>query len=245
MTKADPVGSHREAEGSIYLNPQTWAVISGVGSPERLQTAMEKVDELLESPYGSLTLYPAYTKPQPHIGRLTEFVPGIWENGCPYCHGSAFKMVADCILGRGNAAYATLCKIMPDAPDNPTEASGCEPYAFTNMYLGPENPRPGFAMFGWISGTAGWVFRAVTQSMLGFQPEYDGFTVQPCLPAAWEACSFERQFRGNRYSIEIHNPQHVQKGVVSISLDGQERTNTYIPYIEDHALHHIVVVMGK
>ena len=240
-----PVGSHTEKEGRIYLNPQTWAAISGIAPAERLEKAIRQVDEQLESPYGSLTLAPAYTKPQHSIGRLTEFVPGIWENGCPYCHGSAFKIVADCLLGRGNAAYATLKKVMPDASDNPMEHSGCEPYAFTNMYLGPENPRPGFAMFGWISGTAGWVFRAVTQSMVGFQPAYDGFDVKPCLPSEWEGCRFERQFRQNRYRIEIRNPQHVQSGVVTLELDGRPLDDTFVPYLEDGLCHELIVTMGK
>lgn len=239
-----PVGSHAESEGKIYLNPQTWAVISGIASDDRAQAAMRQVDSLLDCPYGSLTLYPAYTRPQASIGRLTEFVPGIWENGCPYCHGSAFKIVADCCLGRGNAAYATLKKIMPDAPDNPMEHSGCEPYAFTNMFLGPANPRPGFAMFGWISGTAGWAFRAVTQDMLGFHPDFNGFELRPCLPSEWEGCRFERQFRENRYRVQIRNPHHRQYGVVSLELDGAALDGAFVPYIPDGRTHDIVVTMG-
>lgn len=238
------VGSHTEAEGSMYLNPQTWAVISRIAPVERLQQIMQQVDQRLECPYGSLTLSPAYTSPDLSIGRLTEFVPGIWENGCPYCHGSAFKMVADCMLGRGDAAYRTLQKVMPDAANNPTEVSGCEPYAFTNMYLGPDNPRPGFAMFGWISGTAGWVFRAVTQEMMGFQPTYHGIVIAPCIPSDWDACRFERQFRGNRYCLEIENPHHVQSGVASIELDGVLLEQAFIPYTEDGKKHHVRVVLG-
>lgn len=239
----NPVGTHAESEGKIYLNPQTWAVISGVAPSDRAEEIMKQVDEQLDSPYGSLTLSPAYTKPNLSIGRLTEFVPGIWENGCPYCHGSAFKIVADCILGRGNKAYDTLKKIMPDSPDNPSEHSGCEPYAFTNMYLGPDNPRPGFAMFGWISGTAGWVFRAVTQSMIGFQPDYDGFYINPCIPSIWEKCSFERTFRKNRYKLIINNPSHVQSGVRELIFDGKVQQNNYVPYHEDGQEHLILVIM--
>lgn len=238
------VGTHTEEEGRIYLNPQTWAVISGIADSARQEQVMRQVDEQLESPYGSLTLSPTYTKPNLSIGRLTEFVPGIWENGCPYCHGSAFKIVADCLLGRGDRAYATLQKVMPDAPHNPTEHSGCEPYAFTNMYLGPDNPRPGFAMFSWISGTAGWMFRAVTQSMIGFQPTYEGFRMNPCLPSAWDGCSFERMFRKNRYRVTIDNTAHVQSGVKRLELDGRPVEGTEIPYCEDGNTHTIHVVMG-
>lgn len=239
-----PVGTHTESEGRIYLNPQTWAVISRVAPPERARTAMEQVDAQLECDYGTLTLSPAYTQPQPRIGRLTEFVPGIWENGCPYCHGSAFKIVADCLMGRGNEAYATLSRVMPDHPDNPMEHSGCEPYAFTNMYLGPQNPRAGFAMFGWITGTAGWMFRAVTQGILGFHCTYDGFDVAPCLPAAWESCRFIRRFRENTYTIDIENPHHRQSGVCLLEVDGISLPGHHVSYKEDGREHHIRVQLG-
>lgn len=245
VDNGNSVGSHNEKEGSIYLNPQTWAVISKICDTDTAKKVMEQVDERLECDYGSLTLAPPYTKPNLSIGRLTEFVAGIWENGCPYCHGSAFKIVADCILGRGNRAYGTLSKIMPDSPENPTENSGCEPYAFTNMYLGPQNPRPGFAMFGWISGTAGWVFRAVIEYMLGFQPDFDGFYVNPCIPSIWNECSLERTFRKNRYVLKIKNPDNIEKGVKILSVDGVLQESNFIPYIEDGKTHIIDVIMGK
>ena len=239
----NPVGSHAEKEGSIYLNPQTWAVISRITTSEREKTAMQQVDNRLTCTYGMLTLAPPYTSHNPKIGRLTGFVPGIWENGCPYCHGSAFKIVADCLMGRGNEAYDTLSRVMPDHPDNPIEQSGCEPYAFTNMYLGPENPRAGFAMFGWISGTAGWMFRAVTQGLLGFHSGYDSFVIEPCIPQSWPTCSLKRRFRENVYHIVINNPNGKQYGISNIIMDGQKLDSNCIPYIEDRREHRIIVTL--
>ena len=180
--KGEKVGTHTEIEGSTYLNSQTWAVMSGVCDGERTEKCLKAVDEILDSPYGPLTLYPTYTKFNPNIGRLSSFIPGIWENGTPYCHGGTFKIVADCVVGRGNEAYKTMLKILPDSIENPSTHSGCEPYALTNMYFGPDNPRSGETMFAWVTGTAGWMFRAMTQYMLGFYPDYEGFNIEPCIP---------------------------------------------------------------
>lgn len=238
------VGTHTEKEGRIYLNPQSWAVISRIAPPDRIEKAFKAVDTLLEAPYGMLTLWPAYTKENKKIGRLTAFVPGVWENGTPYCHGGAFKIVADCILGRGDKAYETLAKIIPDSKENPVENSGCEPYAFTNMYQGPDNPRPGFAMFGWITGSAGWMYRAMTQWIMGFHCDYDSVVIDPCLPAAWKSCRIRRKFRENTYDIKISNPDGVQKGLKRLIVDGKEIEGNRIAYVPDGKVHEVTAVMG-
>ena len=240
----DKVGTHTEAEGSIYLNSQTWALMSGIAPDERIAPCLKAIDERLDSPYGPLTLSPTYTSYKPEIGRLTGFVPGIWENGAPYCHGGTFKIVADCCLGRGDAAYRTMLKIMPDSPDNPSEHSGCEPYALTNMYFGPDNPRAGQTMFAWVTGTAGWIFRSATQYMLGFHPGYETFTVNPVIPHDWKECRIRRPFRGDVYDIVIHNPDGVQSGISRITLDGEAISGTTLPIQGDGKLHRIEIVLG-
>ncbi|WP_438434057.1 GH36-type glycosyl hydrolase domain-containing protein [Gorillibacterium sp. sgz500922] len=240
----DKVGTHTEAEGSIYLNSQTWALMSGIAPEERIAPCLKAIDERLDSPYGPLTLSPTYTSYKPEIGRLTGFVPGIWENGAPYCHGGTFKIVADCCLGRGDAAYRTMLKIMPDSPDNPSEHSGCEPYALTNMYFGPDNPRAGQTMFAWVTGTAGWIFRSATQYMLGFHPGYATFTVNPVIPHEWKECRIRRPFRGDVYDIVIHNPDGVQSGISRITLDGEAISGTTLPIQGDGKLHRIEIVLG-
>lgn len=237
----EPVGSHTEETGKIYLNSQTWAVMTGVAEGERKDKCLESVDRYLDSDYGPLTLYPAYRKYQPHIGRLTSFVPGIWENGTPYCHGGAFKAVSDCCVGRGDKAFASLMKILPDSATNPSTHSGCEPYALTNMYLGPENPRRGETMFAWVTGTAGWIFRLVTQYMLGFHPGYDVITINPCIPSAWKTCSLKRNFRGTVYQVSIRNENGNQSGVKRLIFDGNEVEGNQIPLCTDGKEHTVEV----
>lgn len=199
----EPVGSHTNDEGKVYLNPQTWAVLTGLAEGERKTLCLQAVDEMLESDHGSLTLWPAYTREQPNVGRLTVLLPGMYENSTPYCHGTAFKIVSDCVAGRPEEAYRSYLKVMPDSDDHPSSVSGCEPYAFTNQYLGPDNGRAGESISGWITGTAAWMFRAVTEYFAGVRPGYDGFEVRPCLPSAWEGMTVERQFRDTDFRIEI------------------------------------------
>lgn len=214
----EAVGSHTESEGQVYLNPQTWAVLSGLATGERKEKCLKAIDELLESDHGSLTLSPAYTEEKPNIGRLSVLLPGMYENGTPYCHGTAFKIVADCMAGRGNEAWRSWQKVMPDSVDHPSSISGCEPYAFTNQYLGPDNGRAGASITGWITGCAGWMFRAVVEYFAGVKPDYDGFRIEPCLPDEWPSISLRRSLRGREREIRIERDA---SGEVLITLDGK------------------------
>lgn len=238
--KGERVGSYLEEEGMIYLNPQTWSVITGVASEERARLCIQSVDRYLNSDYGPLTLYPPYTKYNPNIGRLTGFVPGVWENGAPYCHGGAFKVVCDCMLGRGDEAFASVMDILPDSNKNPSTHSGCEPYALTNMYLGPDNRRRGETSSAWITGAAGWIYRALTQYMLGFHPGYDTVTFDPCLPSHWKYLNGTRVFRGATYVLKINNPRGNTKGIKRITVNGQETERT-IPCFTDNGIHNVVI----
>ncbi len=239
----EKVGSHTEQEGGIYLNSQTWAILANVADEDRRKSCMEAVEKYLDSDYGPLTLYPTYTSFNNRIGRLTSFNPGIWENGTPYCHGGTFKAVADCLCGNGNKAYETVLKILPDSEKNPSVHSGCEPYAVTNMYLGPDNPRRGETIFGWVTGTAGWMFRVVTQYMIGFMPGYDTFTINPCIPSEWKKVTIRREFRSDVYLITIDNTAGLQSGVASVEVDGETVASNEINIFNDGKTHTVVVRM--
>ena len=218
--------------------------MSGIAEKDRIEKCFAAIDQKLSSPYGPLTLYPAYTSYNPSIGRLTGFVPGIWENGTPYCHGGTFKIVADCYAGRGNEAYNTLKEIMPDSEQNPSNCSGCEPYAFTNMYFGPSNPRAGQTAFAWVTGTAGWIFRAVTQYMLGFHPQYDHIEIKPCIPEWWGNGSMKRVFRGDTYMLKIVNENKSSTAIKRILVDGQKINGNKVSIFSDGKEHEILVEMA-
>jgi cellobiose phosphorylase len=237
------VGCKDEVEGRIYLNSQTWAVMCGVAEEDKIEKCLKAIDNELDSPFGPLTLHPPYTSYNPSIGRLTGFVPGIWENGTPYCHGGTFKIVADCAIGRGNEAYDTLRKIMPDSESNPSDHSGCEPYVFTNMYFGPDNPRAGETAFAWVTGTAGWMFRSVIQYMLGFHPGYDSITIKPCIPEDWKECTMKRTFRGDIYIINIINENKTQSEIEKVVVDDIEIEGNSFKIFQDGREHSVKVYL--
>jgi cellobiose phosphorylase len=221
-----PVGSSANKEGRIYLNTQTWAVLTGIAQGERKDLCLQAIDQMLESDHGSLTLWPPYTAADENVGRVTMLLPGMYENGTPYCHGTAFKIVTDIIAGRPDHALRSWRKVMPDNPLHPSILSGCEPYAFTNQYLGPANGRAGDSISGWITGTAGWMFRAVIEYFCGIKPGYHGFTVEPCLPTEWQTVQVTRTLRGTMHDIQI---QRTSAGC-DITIDGHPYHGGELPY---------------
>jgi cellobiose phosphorylase len=150
----------------------------------------------------------------------------MYENNTPYCHGTAFKICADLDAGRPDEALRSFRKVMPDNANHPSAVSGCEPYAFTNQYLGPQNGRSGDSITGWITGTAGWMYRAVLEYMAGIQPDYDGFHIRPCLPTEWPALSVERVLRGKRYRIEISRSDDGY----DITVNGEPLRDGFVAY---------------
>ena len=163
---------------------------------------MDKVEEKLKCDYGYVLCSPSFTKGKDNIGRVSYFQPGLVENGGVYNHGVAFKIIADCLLKRGDIAYKTLKLI---SCDNPKLAnSGVEPYAVTNMYIGPENKYfAGFAPMCWVTGTAGWLYRAVTEYICGIKATINGLKIDPCLPLEWDEIKVSRIFRNNKYEFVI------------------------------------------
>lgn len=198
---AEKVGSYENEEGRTYLNPQTWAVIAEIFEGEKAHALMEHVEKNLKCDYGYVQNMPPYTKPDEHIGRMSYFGPGLYENSSVYNHGVMFKVVADCLLKRGDYAYETLKMVRYDNPKNPN--SGTEPYAISNMYFGPGAfSNKGYAPYSWTTGSAAWMYRAITEFLLGVQADFDGLIIDPAFPAAWDNVRAEREFRGATYCIK-------------------------------------------
>lgn len=194
------IGSKYEKEGSIFLNPQTWAVLANVGSIKEQNKVMNNVEEKLKCSFGYMQLAPSFSKGDDNIGRASYFLPGTYENGSVYNHGVAFKIAADYALNRNDNAYETLKMISPIYNQN----SGMEPYAYGNMYLGPECiSRVGFSPMPWITGTAGWIYKNVQELLLGIIPDYDGIIINPKLPSHWNKVKIKRIYQNIIFDICI------------------------------------------
>ena len=228
------VGSHLNKQGQIYLPPQAWAVYSQIGTPEHLEMCIRSVEQRLESEHGCLVSSPAYTHADENVGRLTVILPGTYENASPYCHGTAFMIAALLKAGKPEDALRLYRKVMPDNPEHPSDCSGVEPYAFTNQYLGPDNLRAGISVSGWITGTAGWMYNNVIKLIFGFQPDYKGVYIKPCLPAEWKSVSMKTHLRGVQYYLKISNSGGSKK---TLLVNEKEIAGDFIAYCDEPVMN--------
>ena len=235
----EKIGTDDDEYAKIYLNPQTWAVLANLTDKKTLEVFMDSVEKRLICDFGYMQCYPSYRKGTDKIGRVSYFQPGQVENGAVYNHGVAFKIVADCMLGRGDLAYETLKRIRFDNPKNPD--NGMEPYAISNMYIGPESESfVGYAPMSWITGTAGWIYRAITEYMCGIQATMQGLKIQPCLPSEWKEITVTRWFRGAKYEITIKKADQTK-----MIVDGFEMLGNIIPIFEENKTCKVVFEVGN
>lgn len=235
------VGTSEDRVGNTYLNTQTWAVISGIGSRERLQSAMNSVDKYLETPYGLSLVMPAYDGADENIGVSSAFARGMKENGAVFSHATAFNLVAKAILGRGNDLYRVYKKVLPAC--KPQDIHKTEPYIYSQFAHGPNSPEYGRGAYHWMTGTAAWMFRAVLDYMLGIRTDIGGIKISPCINEEWDSYEVIRPFRKNVYKITVHNPSHRQTGVSHIIVDGKRQDSDFIEYIGDGKTHIVEVYM--
>ncbi|MCL4562445.1 MAG: glycosyl transferase [Chloroflexi bacterium] len=239
-----PLGSRTNAQGQIYLNSQSWGVISGFATPERTRACLDTAYERLNTRYGIKISAPGYNGFDPRQGGITTYPPGAKENGGIFLHTNPWMMIAEALAGNGERAYQYYCQINPARQNDRLDEYECEPYVYAQNILGDEHLQFGLARNSWLTGTASWVYQAATQYILGVRPEYDGLRIEPCIPLAWEEFRVQRKFRGASYAIRVHNPGHVCSGVKSIALDGKPISGTLIPVLSDGTEHQVEVVLG-
>jgi cellobiose phosphorylase len=242
--KGKPIGSHKNDQGQIYTNAQSWAVLSGFANRKRARKAMDAVFLHLNTSNGVKVSTPGYDGFDPEKGGVTTYPPGAKENGGIFLHTNPWVMMAETILGRGDRAYQYYSQINPANKNEDIDTYECEPYVYPQNILGDEHPQFGLARNAWLTGTASWAYQAGLQYMLGVRPEYDGLRIDPCIPATWPGFSLTRRFRGAEYHISISNPDHVSKGVKSVVLDGHALDQPLLPVLKDGAVHEVEVLMG-
>lgn len=239
FSKFGPVGSKSSPTGgNIYINPQVWSILADVVPKDRLAAVLKAIDGM-DKKYGIQLCEPAYPHYDSHVGRMSGMLPGLFENGGVYNHCNAFKIMADCKLGRGEQALSTLNKMIPDSKDNPVSITGAEPYLFVNCWC----MHPSFftrIWFGWFTGTSAWALRGFYEGICGLKRDYEGLRIQPCLPEAWDRVELTRTFRGCKYQIVIENHN---RGTKRILLDGRELSGDILPVLRDGQVHHVRVCL--
>ena len=243
--QSEKVGSKECEEGKIFIEPQGFCVMAGIGKEEGLaEKALDSVHERLETKYGVMILQPAYTRYHLELGEITSYPPGYKENAGIFCHNNPWISIAETVIGRGDRAFEIYRKICPSYIEEISEIHRTEPYVYSQMVAGADAPRFGEAKNSWLTGTAAWTFVNLSQALLGIQPDYDGLIVDPCLPGKFGDFKVDRRFRNAEYHIEIHKPEGVQKGVSWIEVDGEKIAGNQIPLVDGKKEYHVIVQMG-
>jgi cellobiose phosphorylase len=247
----EKIGSKENVEGQIYLNAQTWAVIAGVADRERAEKVMDEVEKNLDYKAGPLLLYPGYKTPDKYIGYLSRYAAGMRENGGVYTHAATWAVIAEAMLGRGEEAFRMFSKINPINRGKKPDEYFAEPYVTPGNIEGPDSKFYGRGGWTWYTGSASWLFKAGLEWILGVRPTFEGLVIDPCIPAAWDGFSVQRQFRGALYMIEVKNPEHVNSGVKEILVDGGKyaehclKSKPALPVFKAGSTHEILVTLGK
>lgn len=239
-----PLGSHKNEQGQIFVNGQSWAVISGFATPERGRAALDSVYTRLNTRNGIKLSTPGFNGFDPRKGGVSTYPPGAKENGGIFLHANPWAMIAETLLGRGDRAFEYYNQINPAARNERIEEFESEPYVYPQNILGDEHPLFGLARNSWLSGTAAWAYQAATRYILGLRPTYTGLLIDPCIPARWDGFRARRFFQGAWYEIEVQNPEHICRGVRCIEVDGRTREGKLAPIFADGQTHQVVVILG-
>ena len=214
----EKVGDNASKEGQVFINPQSWAVLSGVIDSDKYKAIMKKVEPMVDSPVGPVHHWPPFTKYNPNIGTITGIPQGHFTNGNVYCHAASFKIAADYAAGRNDKAFETFKSILPSAEKS-------EPFAQANGYVGPSSLRKNKHVSDdpWRTGTVAWNMLNCYDNLLGFKREFSGLTIAPQIPSHWNELSYNRAFRGTIFEVNVKRGE-----TRKIFVDGTEQTENFI-----------------
>ena len=225
------VGSNECDEGKIYIEPQGFCVLAGVGVESgEAKTAMDSVKEMLDTDYGIMILQPAYTRYHVELGEISSYPPGYKENAGIFCHNNPWVSIAETVIGDGDRAFEIYRKTCPAYLQDISEIHRTEPYVYSQMVAGRDAKFHGQGKNSWLTGTAAWTFTDISQYILGVYPTLTGLQINPCTPHGFGDFKITREYRGAVYHIQVKNPSDVCKGVVKMIVDGIEVTGNIIPY---------------
>jgi cellobiose phosphorylase len=225
-----PVGSARNEEGRIFVEPQGMCVLAGIGLDDgTAETALASVAEHLATPHGIMLLQPAYSRYHLELGEISSYPPGYKENASVFCHTNPWVMIAETRVGNGDRALDYYLRINPSAREGMSELHRCEPYVHAQTIAGRDAPTHGEAKNSWLTGTAAWTFVAVTQWILGIRPDHDGLRIDPCLPSGWDGFRATRRFRRATYDITVRAPASGRGRVRHLAVDGRRIEGNLVP----------------
>ena len=244
------MGSKECEEGQIFIEPQGFAIMSDIDA-EASKKTLKAIDERLNTQYGLVLNNPAFTKYYIQYGEISTYPGGYKENAGIFTHNNAWIICAAAYAGEGDQAFKYYSEIAPSFTEETSDIHKTEPYVYGQMIggkdagadIGKQGDNFGQGKNSWLTGTAAWNMVAISQYILGIAADFDGLKIDPSIPHEWDGMKATRQFRGATYDITVKNPNHVCKGVKSMTVDGKAVDGNVIP-VMDGGKHTVEVVLG-
>ena len=211
------VGSRECEEGKIYIEPQGFCVLAGVGKEGgQAEQALASVRKYLDTEYGIMILQPAYTRYHLELGEISSYPPGYKENAGIFCHNNPWISIAETVLGHGDRAFEVYRKTCPAYLQEKSDIHKTEPYVYSQMVAGRDARYFGQGKNSWLTGTAAWTFVNISQYILGVYPTLKGLEINPCVPRDFGDFRIQRRYRGVTYQIDVIT-NGAEKGVKSMT----------------------------
>lgn len=238
------VGAKKDPEASMWLNPQSWSVISGFASDKQAETAMEKVHEILNTPFGVKIMEPPYVDHYFDGALMHIFNPDTKENGGIFSQTQGWAILAESLLGHGDRAFEYFLESSPANMNDKAEVRILEPYVHGQFTESTRSPYAGRSHVHWLTGTGSTVMVGCVEGICGMRPNAEGLVISPSIPHTWDGFKIEKNFRGKHLSIDIQNPDHVQSGVKSMTVNGEAVEGNFVCECKMTEQTNIVVVLG-
>ena len=241
--KGEVIGRRTDPEANLWLNPQSWAVISGLADSEKAETILHTVHEGLNTEYGVMLMQPPYHAHAFDGALAVIYNAGVKENAGIFSQSQGWIILAEALCGHGNRAFSHY------KANSPAEQNGCaeirklEPYCYGQFTEGKDSPHFGRSHVHWLTGTASTMMVGAVEGILGVRPDLHGLRLSPSIPAAWDGFTMEKSFRGKKLHITVQNPAHKESGFTSLMLNGAAMPDNYIPADKLAAENEIVLTM--
>ncbi len=238
------VGAKKDPEANMWLNPQSWSIISGFASNEQSDKAMQSVHDILNTPYGAKLLEPPYKEHYFDGALMHIFNADTKENGGIFSQSQGWLILAEGLLGHGNRAFEYFLESSPAAMNEKAEIRVLEPYVHGQFTESKASPYEGRSHVHWLTGTASTVMVGCTEGICGIRPNAEGITIAPSIPSEWDGFTMRKLFRGKWLNIKVDNTAHVESGVSSVTVNGVKIESILIPEALLTVETEIVVTLG-
>jgi cellobiose phosphorylase len=227
--KGETIGKPGDPEASIWLNPQSWAVISGFAEEGRGRAIMDLAHKELNTKYGARLMSPPYRKHAFDGALALLFNPGTKENSGIFLQSQGWLILAEALLGRGGRAFEYYLESCPAAQNEIAQTRLVEPYVYSQFTESSDSPFEGRSHVHWLTGTASTVMVGCVEGILGLRPDINGLRLSPSIPPVWKSFTVEKMFRGAKLRITVKNPEGREGGCRKLTVNGKAAEGGYIP----------------